>query len=242
MLSHVAPTDLGKMKKISKIKQKGFYRHYPNAGWPLYWLLLAYIVAGWFWPVVGWVLLFYIIGTVATAIWRGRWWCGHVCPRGNMYLRLLSRYSPHRQIPPFVRTVGFRLLVVIVVFTSFGIGIYNTWGNFSAMGGVFWRTILITTLIGIVLSFVYAPMTWCTFCPIGSLAAWVAPRKEPLPKGFIRVYIDDRCKGKCLTCAHVCPMQLTPYKNRSETEGYLHPDCIKCGNCADACPHKLVKL
>ena len=54
-------------------------------------------------------LLFYIIGTVATAFWRGRWWCGHVCPRGNMYLRLLSRYSPHRQIPPFVRTFWFGL-------------------------------------------------------------------------------------------------------------------------------------
>ena len=110
------------------MRQKGFHRHYPTAGWPLYWLLVAYIVTGWFWPVVGWALLFYIIGTVATAFRRGRWWCGHVCPRGNMFLRLLSRYSPHRQIPPFVRTFGFRLLVVMVVFTSFGIGIYNTWG------------------------------------------------------------------------------------------------------------------
>lgn len=230
------------MRKISKMRQQGFHRHYPTTGWPLFWLLLAYIVAGWFWPVVGWALLFYIIGTVATAFWRGRWWCGHTCPRGNMYLRLLSRYSPHRQIPLFVRTFGFRLLVVIVVFTSFEIGIYNNWGDFSAMGGVFWRTILITTLIGIVLSFVYAPMTWCSFCPIGSLAAWVAPRKEPLPKGFIRVYIEDRCEGNCLTCARVCPMQLTPYKSRSQTQGYLHPDCIKCGKCADACPHKLVKF
>lgn len=234
--------DIGKMKKVSEMRQKGFYRHYPSGGWPLYWLLLAYVVAGWFWPVVGWALLFYIIGTVATAFWRGRWWCGHVCPRGNMYLRLLSRYSPHRQIPPLVRTIGFRLSVVIVVFTFFGIGIYNTWGDISAMGGVFWRTILITTLIGIVLSFVYAPMTWCSFCPIGSLAAWGAPRKELLPKGFIRVYIEDGCEGKCLTCARVCPMQLTPYKSRSKTEGYLNPDCIKCGRCADACPHKLVKL
>ena len=92
--------DIGKMKKVSEMRQKGFYRHYPSGGWPLYCLLLAYVVAGWFWPVVGWALLFYIIGTVATAFWRGRWWCGHVCPRGNMYLRLLSRYSPHRQIPP----------------------------------------------------------------------------------------------------------------------------------------------
>ena len=77
--------------------------------------------------------------------------CIYVCCRGIL---------PIGRFPPFVRTFGFRLLVLIVVFTSFGIGIYNTWGDFSAMGGVFWRTILITTLIGIGLSFVYAPMTW----------------------------------------------------------------------------------
>ena len=219
-----------------------FYRHYHTDGWPLYWLLLGYIVAGWFWPVVGWALLFYIIGTVATAFWRGRWWCGHVCPRGNMYLRLLSRFSPHRPIPPLVRTFWFRLMVVMIIFTSFGVGIYSAWGEWSAMGAVFWRMILVTTIIGIVLSFIYAPMTWCSFCPMGSLAAWVAPRKAPLPKGFISVHIDDKCEAKCMTCALVCPLQLTPYESRGKAEGYLHPDCFKCGKCAQACPHKIAKL
>ncbi|MBR5743061.1 MAG: 4Fe-4S binding protein, partial [Clostridia bacterium] len=31
-----------------------------------------------------------MIGPVLTSIWRGRFWCGHVCPRGSMYDRLLS--------------------------------------------------------------------------------------------------------------------------------------------------------
>ena len=80
------------------MRQKGFHRHYPTAGWPLYWLLLAYIVTGWFWPVVGWALLFYIIGTVATAFRRGRWWCAtyalgetcfYACCRG---IHLIGRF------------------------------------------------------------------------------------------------------------------------------------------------------
>lgn len=223
-------------------QSKTFYRHYETEGWPLYWLLLGYIVAGWFWPIVGWALLFFIIGTVVTAFWRGRWWCGHVCPRGNMYMRLLSRYSPHRQIPPFVRTFGFRLMVVIVVFGSFGIGMYFAWGDITAMGGVFWRMIVVTTLIGIVLSFVYAPMTWCSFCPMGSLAAWAAPKKSPLPKGFVGIRVDERCEATCQTCARVCPMQLKPYESRGKTEGYLHSDCFKCGKCAKACPHHAVGM
>jgi len=215
--------------------QKGFYRHKETPHLPLYWLLIAYIVLGFFWAVVGWALFFFIIGTVLTAFWRGRWWCGHVCPRGNMYLHLLSKYSPHRSIPPFVRTFGFRLFVICVIFTSFGIGIYHTWGDWAAMGGVFWQTILVTTIIGVALSFIYAPLTWCSFCPMGTLAAWAAPRKAPLPKSFISVHVGQSCNSQCKMCARVCPMQLAPYEARGEDTGYLHPDCFKCGKCTQAC-------
>jgi hypothetical protein len=52
---------------------------------------------------------------------------------------------------------------------------YHVWGDWSAMGGVFWLLFVTTTVIGIVLSFFYAPMMWCCFCPIGTLAAWATP-------------------------------------------------------------------
>ncbi|MCR4854300.1 MAG: 4Fe-4S binding protein [Prevotella sp.] len=224
------------------MKQKGFHRHLETPHQPLYWLLFGYILLGFFWPIVGWALLFYIIGTILTAFWRGRWWCGHICPRGNMFLHLLSKYSPHRPIPSFVRTVGFRLFVIVVIFASFGIGFYRAWGDWSAMGGVFWKTILITTIIGIILSFIYAPLTWCSFCPIGTLAAWASPKKKPLPKSFTGIHIDGSCDAKCKSCARVCPMQLTPYIARGESSGFLHPDCFKCGKCCQACPSKKVKL
>ncbi len=215
---------------------KRFHRHFDTEGWPLYWLLIGYIVLGWLWPVLGWVLLAYILGTVLTAFWRGRWWCGHVCPRGNLYLSLLSKYTPHRPIPPFLRTSGFRLFVVCLVFTTFGIGIYSAWGDWGAMGQVFWRLIITTTMIGVVLSFIYAPMTWCSFCPMGTLAAWAAPTKSPLPRTFSSVRVDMNCDAHCKMCARVCPLQLKPYESRGQVTGYLHPDCFKCGKCAKACP------
>lgn len=222
--------------------QNRFHRHYETEGWPLYWLLFTYIVLGWCWPVTGWALLLYIIGTVLTAFWRGRWWCGHVCPRGDLYLRLLSRFSPHRRIPPFVRTFAFRLFVVCLVFSSFGIGIYNSWGDWSAMGSVFWQLIVTTTIIGVVLSFIYAPMTWCSFCPMGTLAAWAAPKKTPLPAAFTSIHVDKGCEMKCRMCARVCPMQLSPYDARGQQTGYLHPDCFKCGKCVRACPTKMMGI
>ncbi|MBQ8715881.1 MAG: 4Fe-4S binding protein [Prevotella sp.] len=67
---------------------KRFHRHYDVPGLPLYWIIIAYIIIGWFWPVIGLLALICMIGPVLTSIWRGRWWCGNVCPRGNMCARV----------------------------------------------------------------------------------------------------------------------------------------------------------
>jgi polyferredoxin len=159
-----------------------------------------------------------------------------------MYDRLLSKYSPHRPIPKFVRTFGFRLFMVFFIFAMFGIQMYFAWGDWGAMGLVFWKIILITTIVGITLSFIYAPRTWCSFCPMGSLSSWVAPKKAPLPKAFKSIHVSSQCEEKCKLCARVCPMQLTPYSSRGEQLGYLHPDCLKCRKCEKACPTKMMTL
>lgn len=224
-----------------KKTKKRFHRHFETPGWPLYWIIFAYIVLGWFFPVVGLVAIICMIGPVVTSIRKGRWWCGHVCPRGNMYDRLLSKYSPHRPIPAFVRTFGFRLFMVLFIFSMFGIQLAfaRSWGD---VGRVFWTIIVVTTIVGIILSFIYAPRTWCSFCPMGTISRWVAPKKAPLPSSFTNIHVASTCQMKCMSCARVCPMQLKPYESRGEEIGYLHPDCLKCGKCTLACPPKIMNL
>ena len=160
-----------------KNKKKNFHRHYATKGLPLYWILFAYLVIAWFYPVIGLLALICMIGPVLTSIWRGRYWCGHVCPRGSMYDRLLSKYSPHRPIPKFVRAFGFRLFMVLFIFTMFGIQLSfaKNWGD---VGRVFWTIILITTIVGITLSFIYAPRTWCSFCPMGTMTQLICRLKH----------------------------------------------------------------
>ena len=126
------------------MQQKNFHRHFATPGVNLYWIIIAYIIIGWFYPVVGLIALICMIGPVMTSIWKGRWWCGHVCPRGNMYDRLLSKYSPHKPIPAFVRTFGFRLFMVFFIFGMFGIQLTFTvpWSEgglamWSSIGRVF---------------------------------------------------------------------------------------------------------
>ena len=62
-------------------QKKNFHRHFATPGLNLYWIIIAYIIVGWFYPVVGLIALICMIGPVMTSIWKGRWWCGHVCPR-----------------------------------------------------------------------------------------------------------------------------------------------------------------
>ncbi len=222
-------------------KKKSFYRHFERKSPTFYWILFAYLIIGWFYPVVGFIAFICMIGPVLTSIWRGRFWCGNICPRGNMYDKLLSRYSPHKPIPKFLKSFGFRLFMVFFIFTMFGTQFYFAWGDWNAMGKVFWNIILMTTIVGVVLSFLYAPRSWCNFCPMGSISRWVAPHEDRLPKNFKNVQISDGCI-QCKMCARVCPMQLEPYTCKDRQLGYLHPDCIKCGNCKQACPKQVIDI
>ena len=224
-----------------QMTQKRFHRHFATKGLPLYWIIIAYIMVGCFYPIIGLLALICMIGPVVTSIKKGRWWCGNVCPRGNMYDRLLSKYSPHRPIPEFVRTFGFRLFMVLFIFSMFGIQLafVESW---SDVGRVFWRIIVMTTVVGVVLSFIYAPRTWCSFCPMGTISRWVAPKTAPVPSGFTNIHVSSACQMKCKSCARVCPMQLTPFDSRGQEAGYMHPDCIKCGKCTLACPTKIMTL
>lgn len=221
---------------------KQFYRTLPKTGFPLYWILLVYLVVGYFYPVIGFLAVICMIAPVAFAVSRGRWWCGNACPRGSFYDRVLSKYSPHKPIPEFVRTKEFRIFMVMFIFTMFGVQMYRAWGDWAAMGRVFWIIILITTIVGVGLSFVYAPRTWCSFCPMGTLSSWVTPRRDKFPERYRRIFVGELCTTKCKLCSAVCPMQLKPYGSRNNITGFIHPDCIKCERCVDGCPLKVPEM
>ena len=157
--------------------QKRFHRHFETPGLPLYWIIIAYIILGWFFPVIGLLALICMIGPVVTSIFKGRWWCGHV--------------------------FGFRLFMVFFIFGMFGFQLsFVPWSEgglpmWAGIGKVFWTIIVMTTIVGVTLSFIYAPRTWCSFCPMGTISNWVAPKKAPLPKAFTNIHVSSACQMKC---------------------------------------------
>lgn len=205
----------------------------------LYWILLIYLVVGYFYPVVGLIAFICMIGPVSMSVFKGRYWCGHICPRGSYYDKLIGKVSRNKPIPAFLRGRFFRGFMLLLIFTMFGVQMYYAWGDWNAMGRVFWNIIFVTTIVGSVFSIIYAPRTWCTFCPMGTLSAMVAPRKHK--STFKNIHVADKCI-QCKLCAKVCPMQLKPYEAKGVAEGLLDGDCIKCGKCVGKCPKQVMEM
>ncbi|SMC82593.1 4Fe-4S binding protein [Sporomusa malonica] len=195
----------------------------------MYWLFFAYLAIGYFYPAAGIVALICMLAPVLIAPFKGRYWCGNYCPRGSLYDNLLSRFSPRKPIPAFFRTLGFRTFMVAFIMTVFSVQMYYAWGNWDEMGLVFLRIIFITTVVGIVLGLIYNHRTWCSFCPMGTMASWLT-RKTAKP-----LNVEPTCVS-CKLCTKACPFDLTPYDAKGTSTGYTHNDCLKCEKCVAACP------
>ena len=202
----------------------------------LYLVLLIFLVAGLFYPAIGLLAIICMLAPVAVSFFKGRYWCGNFCPRGSFYDHILAKFSPQKTIPAFFRTKSFRIFVLLLIMTAFSLQMYFAWGDFGAMGLVFLRVILLTTLLGVVLGLFYNQRTWCTFCPMGSLASWIAEKRKPLP-----LMVSESCVN-CKLCTRVCPMQLAPYTAKGSASGFDDADCLKCGRCVISCPKKALSF
>ena len=98
---------------------------------------------------------------------------------------------------------------------------------------VFYRLIVVTTIIGIVLSLFYNHRTWCNFCPMGTMASVISKFRKS--KNVLQV--SSSCVS-CKICEKKCPLGLVPYDYKGDI--LSHPDCIQCGKCVTACPKKSI--
>lgn len=177
-----------------------------------------------------------MVAPVALAIsGRGRYWCGNYCPRGNFYENVLARFSPKKKVPKLLKSTGFRAFMVFLIIFNFTMGVYKNWGNLYGIGFVFYKIIVITSIVGVVLGLFYNQRTWCNFCPMGTLSALVAKIKGRK----INLEVDSSCVS-CGLCAKACPMGISPKEYK---EGKVQDsDCIFCQKCVYKCPKDSIKL
>lgn len=205
----------------------------------LYWkkysffVLFAFIILGLFDMRFALAAVICMAGPIIVSLWKGRYWCGNLCPRGSMYDSLISKISRRKKIPGFFKSVYLRIFMVLFILTMFVYGVYKNWGNLYGIGMVFYRIIVITSIVGIVLGMIYSQRTWCSFCPMGTIASLISRKR----KSSRLLKVSSSCVS-CRLCAKSCPLDLLPYEYKGDL--LSHPDCIQCGSCAAACQKKAI--
>jgi len=203
----------------------------------LWWILPFILIAGWRFPVLGYFIPLCMVAGVGVALFRGRYWCDWLCPRGSSLDLVLSRVSLKKKIPALFRDMKFRIMVMAVLMTVLVTQLPHSWPSVDGMGRVFVVMLSITTAVGVILGILTHQRNWCTYCPVGTLGNLLGRGKHPLT-------ITSKC-NECTACDRVCPVQIDRWQYRPrQGEAAVIPewDCVKCGLCIEACPQKALSL
>ena len=196
--------------------------------WPI---LLAFILLGIFGsPKFGLVAIVCMVAPIIIAPFKGRLWCGHFCPRGSFYDQVLTRIGNRkRRILSSVEHPWTRWLVFIGLMAFLSRNLYFVRGDIDAIGKVSLNMVILTSVGGAILGFIYLPRTWCKICPMGSLAMLLS-RGSRTP-----VKVTASSCTTCGLCAKKCPMGISGYQY-GDVGQINDPDCIKCDLCVNNCP------
>lgn len=194
------------------------------------------LIGGWFYPLLGYFIPACMLLGVGIAISKGRKWCDWYCPRGSFWDYMIRPFSPKKEIPKGIKSLRTRIAVLLFLMASMIIQIIKRWPDTYKIGMFFMTMLTATTVLGIILAFLFHQRAWCYLCPIGSISNWIGRNKYPLK-------INSELCVECIVCAKVCPMQIKPHAFKKEgTETIKDFDCLKCSSCVAACPQKALTL
>lgn len=194
--------------------------------WLLASVMVGTILLGWQWPVFGFIVPVTMAVGIGGSFLRGRYVCGNICPRGSFYDTVFRALGGTRPVPALLTGMRFRWAALAVLMSMMTLQIAQNPSDPMHWGRVFWLVCLVTTLLGVGLGMIYRPRTWCSFCPVGTLANAIGGEKD-------RLEIGANCK-ECGSCEKACPMDLSIASHKDD--GVLpHRDCLKCSSCVESC-------
>ena len=217
------------------------------------WLFAILVAFGGLWyPKLGLLLIPLMTALLVLGFFKGKFWCGNLCPHGSLFDYILIPYSPNKKIPKFLKSkvtiylalTWFMFMLVrrvIIVSAYFGTANY-----LDKLGFIFVVNYLVVTVVGSILAVTIAPRAWCSICPMGNmqtlsykLGKLLRANKNTDKK--VSISQVDKCHS-CGKCARVCPIQLTPYTEFSANNQFDNETCIRCSTCVANCPAGILAI
>lgn len=198
-------------------------------------LFLVLLVAGWFFPLIGYFIPLCMVAGIGMASIRGRQWCNWYCPRGSFADSYMKVLSPQRSIPHWLRSLPLRIGVLCFLMAMLTFQIVRLWPDFYAIGKFFVVLLTVTTVVGVILAILFQQRAWCYICPIGSISSWVG-------KNRYQLRMDSENCVDCGACTKACPMELAPHQMKDKGEMAFRGDCLKCGLCVATCSKKALSF
>lgn len=213
-------------------------------------LLVA--IGGIRYPKLGLLVLPVMVGLSLAAFFKGRYWCGNICAHGSLFDSVVIKVSLNKKIPKLFKTkwlyIPFFLLFSYKIITGLikVSEIYGSASYFDRIGFLFVSSYIMVTIVGGLIGVIFAPRTWCNFCPMGIIQklSYRLGKKIGVTKHTdekITIASPSMCHV-CGKCERVCPMQLAPYRDFEPNHQFEHDNCIKCATCVYNCPAHILTL
>jgi len=133
------------------------------------WLLPLIVIGGLFYPFLGYLVVAMMAALLTMSLFKGRYWCWNLCPRGAFLDIVLSKVSLNKPLPRSFVKLWFRWLILILFMSFLIFRIVHASGNLIAIGSVFVVMCILTTIISIILGVLTKHRGWCVICPMGTL-------------------------------------------------------------------------
>lgn len=133
------------------------------------WLLPVIVIGGLFNAYLGYLMVAMMAVLLGLAVFRGRYWCWYLCPRGAFLDLVMQKVSAKKPAPRFFTRQWFRWTVFVLFMIVLVLRIVAAGGNRMAIGAIFVSVCIVATVIAVVLIFISTHRGWCMVCPMGFL-------------------------------------------------------------------------
>ncbi len=211
--------------------------------------LFIVALVGLFVPYVGLLLLVMMFTIVVLGLFKGRYFCGNICPHGYVFDNVLVKFSRDKKTPIILKGVLISVLYFLFFMGMFASVVYKSYksDNFiEALSYALSTMYLTVTIVSVTIGLIFSPRTFCHFCPQGSIQTIMKKSGKKVNKMTVKrvTLVDLESCVHCRTCNRACPMHIEVIDSILTKDDKMLYDrkCIKCGVCIDMCPTNVLEF